>query len=162
MIRPLFMPLVIFLFLFTGCAPTAYRTGNITIGKFTVADSEEFRALEIRPEDTERARVGFQKFLAEEILKETRMTPSDQCSDYQVEGQITKIDPKIDSHFRMFAVTVSKEYEFEVEGVLRDCNTGAIFQEFDFGKTDSNFGDAMESVAAKVAKKIAKRPLAGR
>ncbi|MCL2761062.1 MAG: LPS assembly lipoprotein LptE [Desulfuromonadales bacterium] len=143
----------------TGCAPTMYRVGTISIPPFEIVKTAKVDPLTVTQEVAKNVQDTFNDRLLNEINENTQLKPvAGGCSvaDYELLGRITQIESDIDSHYRFVTSTVNKRVSMDVKGILRDCKTGYTVVEFDLDKDKESAIETIEYLAGKIVKKIAK------
>lgn len=146
------------LIVLSGCTTTPYRTGSIVVNKFTTASMENRNPIDIRPDVLQIVQDSVQRDIVKFLQEKGRMKIAQSCkdADYELVGSFTEMDMKIDSHFRLVTVTVSREFTADIEGRLIDCKTGKTIKEFSVDENDENVANATECLAESVISKIEK------
>lgn len=147
----------IMLLLCAGCAPTVYRTGTISVSKFTFDAETNRNPIQISNEAVENIRAALESNLIRMVKEETKMKVVQggcQKANFELVGKITKLDGEIDHHYRFVMVTHNNKYTIETEGFLVDCKTGKPVVEFSQDNDRENIMDAIENVSEHIAKDV--------
>ena len=145
------------IWIISGCATTIYRTGTISVSKFTFDAETNRNPIQISNEAVENIRSALESNLLRNIKEETKMEiVNGGCSnsDYELIGKITRLDGEIDHHFRFVMVTHNNKYSIDTEGSLIDCKNGVSIVNFSRDKDTESIMDAIENVAEHIVKDI--------
>lgn len=156
MIRSLFL-MMAFL---AGCAAGPYRTGSIVINKFTMINMENSNPFDIRPDVLQTVQDSVQKQIVSAIQERGHFKIAQSCKDaeYELVGEFTHMNVRINSHYRFVTITVSREFEADAEGYLVKCGTGERITEFGVGCNDEDFASAVQDMADDVVDQIEREP----